>query len=102
LVDPSDWPPPSGTQPVQVKGKITDGNNLVIRTGTTQVTVWISPKMLDFNRRATITVNGRRMNGPDQKIHPDLKTLLEDVRTRGDRQHPFWARLDGATGRLKS
>jgi hypothetical protein len=33
-------------------------------------------------------------------IRPDLRTMLEDVRTRGDRQHPFWARLDGATGRV--
>ena len=28
--------------------------------------------------------------------HADLATLLEDVRTRGDRQHPFWARLDSS------
>jgi hypothetical protein len=32
-------------------------------------------------------------------IRPDVRVLLEDVRTRGDRQHPFWARIDGATGR---
>ena len=39
------------------------------------------------------------MNGGDQKIHADVKTILEDVRTRGDRQHPFWAKIEGATGR---
>ena len=60
LVDPADWPPPAGTQPSQVKAKITDSNGLSIRAGTTQVTVWLSPKMLDFDRRAAITVNGRR------------------------------------------
>ncbi len=101
MVDPADWPPPSGTQPVQVKASINNGNGINVRVGTSQVTVWLSPKMLDFKRRSTITVNGRRLNGADQMIRPDLHVLLEDVRTRGDRQHPFWARVDGATGRLK-
>jgi predicted esterase len=100
-VDPSNWPPPVGTQPVQVKGDINDRNGLNVRTGTSQVTVWLSPKMLDFNKRAIITVNGRRINGADQMIKPDLHVLLEDVRTRGDRLHPFWAKLESGTGRVK-
>jgi len=102
MVDPADWPPPSGTQPVQVKASINNGNGIRVGVGTSQVTVWLSPKMLDFKRRSTITVNGRRLNGADQMIRPDLHVLLEDVRTRGDRQHPFWARVDGATGRVKA
>ena len=85
---------------MQVKAKITDKNGLTVRTGTAEVTVWLSPKMLDFKQRATITVNGRRLNAPDQMIRADLRTLLEDVRTRGDRQHPFWAKIEGATGRV--
>ena len=100
LVDPSDWPPPAGTQPVQIKAKMTDKNGLNVRTGTSQVTVWLSPKMLNFKERATITLNGRRIGG-DQMIHPDLGTLLEDVRTRGDRQHPFWAKIESTTGRAR-
>ncbi len=98
-VDPSDWPPPNGMQPAQIKAKMTDKNGLNVRTGTSQVTVWLSPKMLNFKERATITVNGRRIG--DQKIHPDLGTMLEDVRTRGDRQHPFWAKLESTTGRAR-
>ena len=100
LVEPGDWPPPASTQPVKVSAKTTDRNGLTIRTGTNQATVWLSPKMLNFNERATITVNGRRLSG-DQTIHPSLETLLEDVRTRGDRQHPFWARLESSTGRVR-
>lgn len=99
LVDPTDWPPPRGTQPVQIKAAINDKNGINVGTGTSQVTVWLSPKMIDFKQRSTVTVNGRRLNGPDQMIRPDLHVILEDVRTRGDRQHPFWARLDGSTGR---
>ena len=100
MVDPDSWPPPSGTRPVEVKASI-NKSGLNIQTGTGQVTVWLSPKMLDFKQRSTIMVNGRRLNSADQIIRPDLRTMLDDVRTRGDRQHPFWARLDGATGRAR-
>ncbi len=99
MVQPVDWPPPNGCQPVQVKAKMTDKNGLNVRAGASQVTVWLSPKMLDFQKRATITVNGRRVNAADQMIRPELRVLLEDVRTRGDRQHPFWAKVESSTGR---
>ena len=35
-----------------------------------------------------VTVNGRDLR---EEITSDVEVLLEDVRTRGDRQHPFWA-----------
>jgi pimeloyl-ACP methyl ester carboxylesterase len=97
-VEPSDWPR-AGAQPAQIKASMTEKNGLNVRTGTSQVTVWLSPKMLNFKERATITVNGRRIG--DSKIHPNLGTLLEDVRTRGDRQHPFWAKVESSTGRAR-
>ena len=100
MVDPANWPPPPGSLPVQVKCKITNKNGLIVDVGSTRVTVWLSPEMLDFKQRATIMVNNRRLNSGDQIIRPSLKTLLEDIRTRGDRQHPFWAKLEGATGRV--
>jgi pimeloyl-ACP methyl ester carboxylesterase len=99
MVDPANWPPPSGTLPVQVRGTINNSNGINVRTGTSRASVWLSPKMIDFDRRSIVTVNGRRFNGADQMIRPDVRVILEDVRTRGDRLHPFWAKLDGATGR---
>lgn len=99
-VDPADWPPPNGTQPAQIKGKLIGKNGVNVRAGTSHVTVWLSPEMLNFKERATITVNGRRLNGANQMLKPELRTMLEDVRTRGDRQHPFWVRLEGVTGRI--
>jgi hypothetical protein len=60
--------------------------------------VWLSPDLVSFDRRLTLQLNGRRVPPPD----PSLTVLLEDVRTRGDRQHPFWAKasnLDAGRGR---
>ncbi len=98
-IDPARWPPSAGSRPVQVSGSITN-NNIYIRIGTSKVTVFISPLMVDFKQQVNIQVNGRRINTQEPFLKPDPRTLLEDVRTRGDRQHPFWIRLDSPTGRV--
>ena len=36
------------------------------------------------------TINGKRV----LNITPSLEVLLEDVRTRSDRLHPFWAKAE--------
>jgi predicted esterase/tetratricopeptide (TPR) repeat protein len=101
MVEPADWPPPRGTRPAQVKAKITQNNGLNVTAGAERVTVWLSPEMLNFEQRANIVVNTRRANAEDRFVQPDLETLLGDVRTRGDRQHPFWAKTpELPTGRI--
>jgi predicted esterase len=102
MVEPADWPPPRGTRPAQVKAKITDTNGLNVTAGAARVTVWLSPQMLDFQRRLSVVVNSRRAHGPDRFVEPNLETLLEDALTRGDRQHPFWAKVEMPTGRVFS
>jgi hypothetical protein len=100
VVDPADWPQPRGTQPMQVSGKLLDNNGLSLRTGSSQMTVCLSPEMLNLEQRVSITVNGRPVNSKDRYVQPDVRTILEDVRARSDRQHPFWAKLDVPTGRV--
>jgi pimeloyl-ACP methyl ester carboxylesterase/tetratricopeptide (TPR) repeat protein len=102
MVDPANWPPPNGTVPMSIECSISKTNAILVRCGASQVTVWLSPEMVDFKQRVSISVNGKRVNAKDSFITPDLKTILEDVRTRGDRQHPFWARFDSATGRVNA
>lgn len=98
VVDPADWPDnrpaPRGVRPLKVDAKINSANNLSIRTGANHVTVWLSPELVDFNQRVQITVNSKQLKREDDFIAPDLTVMLEDVRTRGDRQHPFWARFE--------
>ena len=100
IVNPSEWPPPRNLQPVQVKANVTANNNLSISTGAGRITVWLAAGMLDFKRSMSILVNGRKMNNRSSNLAPNLDTMLEDVRTRGDRQHPFWAKFECPTGRL--
>jgi len=99
VVDPVDWPPGRGTRPLGVKASITATGNVRVQTGASNVTVWLAPEMIDFGERSLVIVNGRRINGRQPFIQPDLRVLLEDARTRADRQHPFWAKVEAHTGR---
>ena len=58
-----------------------------------KVTVWLSPDLVDFGQPLVVEVNSRAISPRDRMVRPDLNVLLEDVRTRADRQHPFWAKL---------
>ncbi len=90
MVVPAQWPPTRGTRATQTSAKILENNRITVRTGAQNAIVWLTPEMLSFDRRITVTVNGRDIR---EDVKPDAETLLEDVRTRGDRQHPFWASI---------
>ncbi|MCR4413086.1 MAG: peptidase, partial [Thermoguttaceae bacterium] len=100
MVEPSDWPPPRGTRPLEVEASVNKTNGINITTGAGQIAVWLSPELVDFDRRPTVTVNGSRLAGAARTVTPDLAVLLEDVRIRGDRQHPYWAKVESSTGRI--
>jgi hypothetical protein len=113
MVLPVDWPP-AGSRPVETTARVTEGNAIYVTSGAGHVTVWLTPEMLDFDEPVSITINGQRATtggNPDaggssasdrrdrparlRFVEPDLEVLLEDVHTRGDRQHPFWAKVEG-------
>ncbi|MEI8373604.1 MAG: PHB depolymerase family esterase [Planctomycetota bacterium] len=87
-------PLPPGTRPLPVRGNVPTSNTLVLTAGNSRTTIWLSPEMVDFNRRVNITVGGRRPNATPAMIKPSVETMLEDLRVRGDRQHPFWAKVE--------
>ena len=84
---PTNWPPQRNSGPVQVSGKIQENNGVHLDPGGAKATLYLAPEMVDFTQK--ININGR-----GSLIKPSLQTLLEDVRTRGDRQHPFWAKVE--------
>jgi predicted esterase len=86
MVVPANWPPPRNTSAATFSGKLTENNGVNVDQGGAKTTVWLAPEMVDFNRRIQI-------NGKGVMVTPSLETMLEDVRTRGDRQHPFWAKV---------
>ncbi len=101
-VAPENWPPPRGTQPVQTEATVTLSNGIFLKTGAAQVTIWLAPELLDLDKRINLVVNGARVNLRGGQAQPKIETILEDARTRGDRLHPFWAKVECSTGRLDS
>jgi predicted esterase len=93
MVDPISWPPPRGTTPYHVDVKVSANNGINITSHGARLTVWLSPEWVKFDIPVTVTVSGNRM-GTRHVIKPSVETMLEDARTRADRQHPFWAKIE--------
>lgn len=94
MVDPANWPPKGGTRPARLRGRILENNKILVLTSAGRATVWLTPEMVDFSEPVTVEIGGRRVVGRNEFTQPDLGVLLEDARTRGDRQHPYWAKVE--------
>jgi predicted esterase len=86
MVLPMNWPGKNAS-PSPIHGKIQEGNGVVLEPAGAKATIWLSPTMIDFDKR--ISINGRSAS-----VKPSVQTILEDVRSRGDRQHPYWAKVE--------
>lgn len=95
-VAPQWWPPEKGARPSIIKAHVFK-SNVFVKTAAAHATIWLAPDLIDLNQRIEFMINGRKTR---HDVLPSVKVLLEDVRRRGDRQHPFWAKLDYDSGRL--
>ncbi|HMP07042.1 MAG TPA: peptidase, partial [Lacipirellulaceae bacterium] len=93
MIHPTEWNS-RRARPARVEGKMLEDNRLWARSPAPQTTVWLNPDVVDFDKPVRLTFNGTKASLGDGIIRPDPVVLLEDVRTRGDRQRPFWARID--------
>ena len=60
------------------------------------MTLWLSDDYVDFEKEVKITGRGRKFS---EAVRPSVRVMLEDARKRGDRLHPYWARLDCVAGK---
>jgi len=89
MVLPGNWPPARFGQPFTLSAKAVASNRITARCGAEEVRIWLSPEFIDFQRPLTINLGTRRLH--QGEISPDVDILLEDLRSRCDYQHPFWA-----------
>ena len=89
MVLPGNWPPARFGQPFTLSAKAVASNSITARCGAEEVRIWLSPEFIDFQRPLTINLGTRRLH--QGEISPDVDILLEDLRSRCDYQHPFWA-----------
>jgi dienelactone hydrolase len=93
MIYPTDW---SGGRvtPAHVEGRVMPDNRLTAKTVGRQTTIWLGPDFVDFSKPIRLTFNNRKVPDPPEGIKPNINVLLEDVRTRADRQRPFWAKVE--------
>jgi predicted esterase len=88
IVSAFNWPPPKNTPPLKIESEILPNNGVRLSTGAKKGYIYLSPDMVDFEKK--VVING----SPVKALVPSAEVLLEDVRTRGDRRHPFWVKVD--------
>ena len=61
--------------------------------GLRQLTLWLSPEMVDFTRPIRLRVNSTLV-GAERIIPPNPAVLMEDFFYNGDRQRLYFAKVD--------
>lgn len=92
MVDPDNWPP-KNVGLLYVEGELTAKNGLRVTTGAGKVVAWLSPELIDFAQPCDVYLRGQKAN-KGRFVEPDAAVILDDARARGDRQHPFWAKVE--------
>ena len=94
MVDADLWPPKNITL-FHVEGNVNVKNNVYVKTPSERATVWLSPELVNFKLPCEVYIRGERANRGGNYVEPDAAVMLEDARTRSDRRHPFWAKVEG-------
>lgn len=94
LMPPEEWRDKDRPKAVSLSINRKAGNPNLFRLGPSQnvgsgATLWLSNEYCDLSQR--IEIDGR--GSFKDFVIPSRRTMLEDVRQRGDRKHPFWAKL---------
>ncbi len=79
-------------RPMNLDVHVSQGNTISVTSPAAQNTVWLSPDVIDFDSKLKVKLKSRlKWN---DFVEPNIETMLEDYRRRGDRQLIYWARLD--------
>lgn len=83
----ANWTPPT------LAATIYSGNQIQVHAKMLgQVSIWVAPGMIEFDKKVEVKVNGNKMF--NEKITPSLQTMMEDFYEHGDRQRLFLAKID--------
>ncbi|MFN7292428.1 MAG: hypothetical protein ACK5T6_17725 [Pirellula sp.] len=82
-----------GTEHTVESEIIREPNNVIMMktAPADRFSIWLNPDLVDLSRSVQVTVKGK-----NERYEPnaDTRVLMNDVRTRCDRQHPFWMKVD--------
>jgi len=80
--------------PAMVQARFSEGNQITIyEMGFKQLSIWLGRNTVDFGKPVNVTIKNRG-NPWRKELTPKISVLLEDLYERGDRQRPFYQRID--------
>lgn len=80
------------TRPQFLEGMIKPSGAIYVTTSASRVTIKLSPSLVNFEQRVEVRLSKKR---PYRDfVKPEMQTLLDDLRERGDRQRLYWAKLE--------
>ncbi|MDO5309183.1 MAG: hypothetical protein Q4G03_06785 [Planctomycetia bacterium] len=83
-------------KPVKTEFFRITGNSLKIQSGASRAVVFISPELLDFDRKMEVMFNSKKLTPQNGMVPASARVMIEDARTRCDRIRPFWASLNSS------
>jgi len=80
--------------PAKFSARILEGNTIDVKVfGARDLTVWFGKGMLDYSKPVTIKVPNVQ-KPVTKKITPSIEVLMEDLYDRGDRQRPYFEKVE--------
>lgn len=95
---PPSTPPAIGVQstPNQFEVTVNDGakdyTEIRLPSFKTNYTIWLTPEFVSFDKRLHVYQSGKRKF--NAFVEPQIETMLEDLRIRGDRQRVFQVKIE--------
>ncbi|WP_437227977.1 alpha/beta hydrolase-fold protein [Planctomicrobium sp. SH661] len=83
---------PATSRPPKYEGAIKVTGKIYVCHPGKGTSIWLSPELFDFNNRCEVHINHKQISR--EYIKPTLEAMLSDLRSRGDRERLYWARLD--------
>ena len=81
------------TTPMPFNARVDASNQVNITSGATAHTIWLSPELIDYNKRVRVRLRGWNRMVFNGFITREIDTMLDDFRVRGDRQKLYWTKL---------
>lgn len=79
-------------QCARMRGTIAGNTILIEAQGVERIRVWFDPELVDFERKVTVTCNGKRSRATTPKRRVDV--MLKQVHATGDTERLYWDYLD--------
>jgi len=81
--------------PAIISATIREGNRInVDYRGMNQMSIWLGKGMVDYTKPVILQLGGSGNRVFKKELQPKISILLEDLYERGDRQRPYYQRID--------